>query len=547
MSTARRWLGIGVRGLILWVLVAAVFWVVVEVLPGFENVSFRAALFATGLMTLFTVALWPLLIRIVLPLTVLTFGLASLALNAVLVAAAMTIVDGETPHPRDAIAAAFMLSLALMFLSPLLSFDDDARQLRIVRRRMRKVREQNRTDVPGVILFEIDGLAEPVLRRALEAGHVPVMKRWLDDGSHRLIGWECDLSSQTGASQAGLLLGSNEDMPAFRWYEKDTGHTMVSNHGKDAVEMEARHSDGGGLLAVGGASRGNMFSGDAPHCSATMSVLRDKERSGSKEYFAYFGDPFALTRTIARFFWDVILERRAARRQRKAGADQSTSGGSGGSRACSTAAGRAFQCSTSLIGAPIWRPPSRRRSRRRAALRWLVTRSNRPWNGPAPRLATKVRKPLCPRSRWRTCCGSWGPNEPGADIGAAGCDAGPVSVATGARQPGRSRDPVRGGIAADQVPVPAVSGRGRTECRGTGITRRTAGKVRPDPRGGAAAPFEAVSRGIRANRRSIADGNIARSGALEPVAGLVRHTSCLARMAHRSSTMRARGPRRPRS
>ncbi len=117
------------------------------------------------------------------------------------------------------------------------------------------------------------------------------MARWIADGTHHVVPWECDLSSQTGASQAGLLLGSNHDMPAFRWYEKETGKTMVSNHGKDATELERRHSDGGGLLAAGGASRGNMFSGDAPRCSATMSVLKDRERSSSGEYFAYFARP----------------------------------------------------------------------------------------------------------------------------------------------------------------------------------------------------------------------------------------------------------------
>jgi hypothetical protein len=178
-----------------------------------------------------------------------------------------------------------------------------------------------------VIMFEIDGLAEPVLRRALREGHAPTMARWLEQGSHRIVPWECDLSSQTGASQAGLLLGSNEDMPAFRWYEKETGRTMVSNHGKDAVELERRHSDGGGLLAAGGASRGNMFSGDAPHCSATMSVLRDRERSSAREYFAYFADPYGFTRTIALYLWDVLMELRAARRQRRRGEEHIDRGG----------------------------------------------------------------------------------------------------------------------------------------------------------------------------------------------------------------------------
>jgi hypothetical protein len=116
-------------------------------------------------------------------------------------------------------------------------------------------------------------------------------------------------------------------MPAFRWYEKETGRTMVSSHGKDAVEIERRHSDGGGLLAVGGASRGNMFSGDAPHCSATMSVLGDRKRSSAREYFAYFADPYGFTRTIALYLWDVLLERRAARRQRRSGEDHIDRGG----------------------------------------------------------------------------------------------------------------------------------------------------------------------------------------------------------------------------
>ena len=196
-----------------------------------------------------------------------------------------------------------------MVLTPALSFDDDARQLRIVRRRARRVPDSNRTDVPGVIMFEIDGLAEPVLRRALREGHAPTMARWLEQESHRIVPWECDLSSQTGASQAGLLLGTNHDMPAFRWYEKESGRTMVSNHGKDAAEIEQRRSDGGGLLAADGASRGNMFSGDAPRCSATMSVIRDRRRSSAREYFAYFADPYGFTRTIALYFWDVLLER----------------------------------------------------------------------------------------------------------------------------------------------------------------------------------------------------------------------------------------------
>jgi Type I phosphodiesterase / nucleotide pyrophosphatase len=58
-----------------------------------------------------------------------------------------------------------------------------------------------------------------------------------------------------------------------------------------------------------------------------MAAIRDRARSSAREYFAYFADPYGFTRTIALYLWDVLLERRAARRQRKGGADHIDRGG----------------------------------------------------------------------------------------------------------------------------------------------------------------------------------------------------------------------------
>jgi len=58
------------------------------------------------------------------------------------------------------------------------------------------------------------------LKEAIEIGLMPTLKSWLKKGSHEVTGWETDLSSQTGASQAGILHGNNHNMPAFRWVEK---------------------------------------------------------------------------------------------------------------------------------------------------------------------------------------------------------------------------------------------------------------------------------------------------------------------------------------
>ena len=86
--------GVAIRGLVLWALVALVFWAAAGVIPGIDLPSFGAALLTTALIALTNALLWPLVIRVVLPLTVFTFGLGSLALNAAVVLIAINAVDG---------------------------------------------------------------------------------------------------------------------------------------------------------------------------------------------------------------------------------------------------------------------------------------------------------------------------------------------------------------------------------------------------------------------------------------------------------------------
>ncbi len=326
-SRLRRWLGFAIRTAVMLCVDALVLMALTALLPSGQALSFQAAVLVATTVALVNALLWPIVTRLALPLTIVTFGLASLALSAGAVALAFYVVDGRTQSFAVDLTIAFGLAIVSMLVAPLLDVDGDAHHLRVVRRRVRRNRSGNHSDEPGVILFEIDGLGEGVLREALRSGHAPTIERWLSRGSHRILGWECDLSSQTGASQAGLLLGSNWDMPAFRWYEKESGRTMVSNHPRDAAEIERRRCSGEGLLAGAGTSRGNMFSGEAPRCTATMSVIRDRSRSKAGDLFAYFSDPYGFNRTLALSIADILSERRAARRQRASGAEHVERGG----------------------------------------------------------------------------------------------------------------------------------------------------------------------------------------------------------------------------
>ena len=87
-------------------------------------------------------------------------------------------------------------------------------------------------------------------------------------------------------------------MPAFRWLEKDTGRMFVSNRPRHAAEIERRHSTGRGLLHADGASRGNIFTGDAEDAVLTMASAGRKHGRIGAGYYAYFSHPYTTMRTL---------------------------------------------------------------------------------------------------------------------------------------------------------------------------------------------------------------------------------------------------------
>jgi hypothetical protein len=147
-------------------------------------------------------------------------------------------------------------------------------------------------------------------------GNAPIMARWLAEDTHRLAEWETDLSSQTGASQAGILLGSNEDISAFRWVEKETATMMTCSAPPDCAEIERRHATGIGLLVDGGSSRGNLLSGEAEDVILTVSRM-EAEKKSNPGYRAFLANGDNVTRTLVLFGWEVVLEVTASLRAKR--------------------------------------------------------------------------------------------------------------------------------------------------------------------------------------------------------------------------------------
>jgi uncharacterized membrane protein YvlD (DUF360 family) len=294
---------------------AASVFLAAAILPRFDVGDFWKALLAALIIAALNAVLSPLVAAVRLPYTVATSFLLLLVLNA----AVLRIVDAVTENAVDVqgTGAAIIAALVISAISTALEVvagtnDDDVYMLRVIQRIARRSGEKVETDVPGIVFLEIDGLAKPVLQRAMRDGNAPTMARWLADDSHRFLEWETDLSSQTGASQAGILLGSNDDIPAFRWVEKERGIMMTCSAPADCAEIELRHA-GDGLLRNGGASRGNLLSGEADHLILTVSRM-EAEKGANPGYRAFFSNAHNVTRALVLFFWEVILEWVAALR-----------------------------------------------------------------------------------------------------------------------------------------------------------------------------------------------------------------------------------------
>src|SRR6187401_1587167 len=304
------------RLVVSWLVAGASLFVAAWIVPHVEVKTFVGAVVVSLIIAVLNALVVPLVAAIRLPLTLVLGFLIVLVLDALMLLAASALTDNaiEVDSFWWALLTALIASAVTVVLDVLFGTnDDDTYTLRVIERIARRSGERVETEVPGIVYLEIDGLALPVLQRAMRDGNAPTMARWLADGDHRFAEWEPDLSSQTGASQAGILLGSNENIPAFRWVEKATATMMTCSAPADCAEIERRHSTGVGLLRDGGASRGNLLSGEAEHVILTVSRI-EAEKGANPGYRAFFSNGFNVTRVLVLFVWEVFLEWTAALR-----------------------------------------------------------------------------------------------------------------------------------------------------------------------------------------------------------------------------------------
>ncbi|MEV8455230.1 phage holin family protein [Streptomyces sp. NPDC052095] len=329
-----RWRTAGsalMRVVLVWAASTLTMLVLAGILPDFHlqsadgdsitKTAFTAA-WGAGAFGLLSALVWPVLVRALLIVPALVLGLLVFFLNGSLLLLALRLIpDGRgAANPETAVVVAAVMSAVASATSTALAVrDDNAYRRRLSRladrRRRRSGADGGRSGPPGTVFLQLDGVGHEALAHAADTGLMPTVAHWLADKErgHRLTPWRTDWSSQTGASQLGILHGSNHDVPAFRWYEKETGDVMVSSRPASALELQRRaveRTRDGGLLTLDGASRGNLFSGGADQLALVLSMAArfGKGRRSRAGYFAYFSDPANAVRTALSFAAEVGRE-----------------------------------------------------------------------------------------------------------------------------------------------------------------------------------------------------------------------------------------------
>ena len=259
----------------------------------------------------FTIAnaiLWPVFRRFLMKYIILTFGIGALVLNSLIFYIATYFIPGVYVGFYGFWQVPIVMAIFTTFITNITNTSYYDSYVKTILRYAIKRKSTDDKKYPGAIMLEIDGLSFSTLKKAIDNGVMPTLKKWLEEETHVLKEWETDLSSQTGASQAGILHGNNQDIVAYRWVEKENDNRiMVSGKLSHAPEIEKRISNGEGLL-VNGLSIANMFSGDSKLSALTSSRLKSISRIYNKTLHTVFLESYNFQRIFVLFLWDIILE-----------------------------------------------------------------------------------------------------------------------------------------------------------------------------------------------------------------------------------------------
>src|SRR4051812_39180513 len=305
-----------------WLVAGLALAVAVKLIPGLTATSVGPLVVTAAVAGVVGMVVRPVLVGVAARFGWWAIALLAVAGQAVVMQVALELVPGvDSTSFWSTVAAAWIAAVVGTVVSWVLTAATPEAMVTGLKRSTRRHGPVTDPDIDGVVFVQLDGVPHPVMRWALQSGTMPTLRSWLDGGTHRLQRWDVQMPCTTPASQLGILHGTCDGVPAFRWYDRELGRVLVSNRPADAAVIEARASTGRGLLADDGVSVSNLFSGDAQRSLMTMSKIEVGRGSrDTRRVFAWFAvRPDGFARSVARTIAEVVKERRQALRQRRRG------------------------------------------------------------------------------------------------------------------------------------------------------------------------------------------------------------------------------------
>jgi len=142
-----------------------------------------------------------------------------------------------------------------------------------------------RSDEPGLIILQIDGLPRTQLDAALANGRLPFLRKLLKRGHFEELSFYSGLPSTTPAVQGELLFGVRTAVPAFQFLNRKSGKTCLMYEVECAKSVAGALADEHQPLLEGGRSYSNIYAAGAAEarlCAETMdlSTLRQMASPG---------------------------------------------------------------------------------------------------------------------------------------------------------------------------------------------------------------------------------------------------------------------------
>ncbi len=226
------------KRIIITLLVATVaFMATAFIVPGIAVVRVVDAVIAVSLMGLFNVLVRPLLLSIVAPRSLVLTGILVIVLQVLVFLVVAPIAPGvQVDTFLSALIGSFIYAAINTTLTAILGVDRGGSFFGLLVSNLLSSGAAAKTDQPGVVIIQIDGLAHPILAGRVRAGSVNTLAGWIRSGSHVL--------SRVGGDPAVDDVGQPGRDPA-REQRRDPGVPLVRARSKEADGLEQPRRRGG--------------------------------------------------------------------------------------------------------------------------------------------------------------------------------------------------------------------------------------------------------------------------------------------------------------